>query len=124
MSTLEARIAKLETRQGTTAERTAFQLDDATLERIIVAFLVSATPEEIEAELSAHPEFRELYVELMPKALELYQARNENQVRRKVGQDYASSSGRLKLTARSSDSIHSNHVGYFSSTTSSHQCMI
>jgi len=31
MSTLEARIAKLETRQGTTAERTAFQLDDATL---------------------------------------------------------------------------------------------
>jgi len=37
MSTLEARIAKLETRQGTTAERTAFQLDDATLERIIVA---------------------------------------------------------------------------------------
>ena len=35
MSTLEARIAKLETRQGTTAERTAFQLDDATLERII-----------------------------------------------------------------------------------------
>ena len=84
MSTLEARIAKLETRQGTTAERTAFQLDDATLERIIVAFLVSATPEEIEAELSAHPEFRELYVELMPKALELYQARNENQVRRKI----------------------------------------
>ena len=83
MSTLEARIAKLETRQGTTAERTAFQLDDATLERIIVAFLVSATPEEIEAELSAHPEFRELYVELMPKALELYQARNENQVRRR-----------------------------------------
>lgn len=40
MSTLEARIAKLETRQGITAERTAFQLDDATLERIIVAFLI------------------------------------------------------------------------------------
>ena len=74
MNTLESRIAKLETRQGITAERTAFQLDDATLERIIVAFLTAATPEEIEATLADHPEFRELFEELLPQVHEQREA--------------------------------------------------
>ena len=70
MNILESRIAKLETRQGITAERTAFQLDDATLERIIVAFLATATREEIEATLAEHPEFWELFEELLPQVHE------------------------------------------------------
>ena len=74
MSTLESRIAKLETRQGITAEQTAFQLDDATLERIIVAFLATATREEIEATLAEHPEFRELFEELLPQVHEQREA--------------------------------------------------
>lgn len=70
MASLERRIEQLEAREGISAQQTVLNLSDAQLRRIIVVSLTASTDEEIEAELAAHPEFRELFEELMPEARE------------------------------------------------------
>ena len=68
MSTLERRVKKLEDRGGHTVQLRA--MTDEQLKRIVLAHLIAATPEEVEADLVEHPEFRELYEELLPQARE------------------------------------------------------
>lgn len=49
-------------------------MTDEQLERIVLEYLIAATPEEIETDLVEHPEFRELYEELLPQAYEQREA--------------------------------------------------
>ncbi|MDS4030063.1 MAG: hypothetical protein RKO66_08315 [Candidatus Contendobacter sp.] len=69
MGTLERRVKKLEDDWGGhTAQLRA--MTDEQLKRIVLEHLIAATPEEIEADLVKHPEFWELYEELLPQARE------------------------------------------------------
>ena len=68
MSTLERRVKKLEDRGGHTVQLRA--MTDEQLKRIVLQHLIAATPDEIETEMVEHPEFRELYEELLPQARE------------------------------------------------------
>jgi hypothetical protein len=72
MSTLERRVKRLEDRGGHTAQLRA--MTDEQLKRIVLEHLIAATPEEIETDLVEHPEFRELYEELLPQAREQREA--------------------------------------------------
>ena len=72
MGTLERWVKKLEDRGGHTAQLRA--MTDEQLKRIVLEHLIAATPEEIETELVEHPEFRELYEELLPQAREQREA--------------------------------------------------
>jgi len=72
MSTLEGRVKRLEDRGGHTAQLRA--MTDEQLKRIVLEHLIAATPEEIETDLVEHPEFRELYEELLPQAREQREA--------------------------------------------------
>ena len=72
MSTLERRVKRLEDRGGHTAQLHA--MTDKQLKRIVLEHLIAATPEEIETDLVEHPEFRELYEELLPQAREQREA--------------------------------------------------
>lgn len=53
MSTLERRVKKLEDRGGHTTQLCT--MTDEQLKRIVLAHLITATPEEIEADLVEHP---------------------------------------------------------------------
>ena len=72
MGTLERRVKKLEDRGGHTAQLRA--MTDEQLKRIVLERLIAVTPEEIETDLVEHPEFRELYEELLPQAREQREA--------------------------------------------------
>ncbi|MDG4561663.1 MAG: hypothetical protein RKP20_16360 [Candidatus Competibacter sp.] len=72
MNTLEARVKKLEDRGGHTVQLRA--MTDEQLKRFMLEHLIAATPEEIESDLVEHPEFRELYEELLPQAREQREA--------------------------------------------------
>ena len=64
MSALAARIAKLESRAP--SSNPFARMTDEQLERVVREFLIDATPEQLEAVLAEHPEFRELFAELAP----------------------------------------------------------
>ena len=66
MNMLERRVKKLEHRGGHTVQLWA--MTDEQLKRIMLEHLIAALPEEIETDLIEHPEFRELYKELLPQA--------------------------------------------------------
>ena len=72
MGTIERRVKKLEDRGGQTVQLRA--MTDEQLERIVLEYLIAATPEEIETDLVEHPEFRELYEALLPQAYEQREA--------------------------------------------------
>ncbi len=72
MGTIERRVKKLEDRGGQTVQLRA--MTDEQLERIVLEYLIAATPEEIEVDLVEHPEFRKLYEELLPQAHEQREA--------------------------------------------------
>ena len=72
MGTIERRVKKLEDRGGQTVQLRA--MTDEQLERIVLEYLIAVTPEEIETDLVEHPEFRELYEELLPQACEQREA--------------------------------------------------
>lgn len=70
--TLESRVIKLESRAP--SDNPCHRMTDEQLKRIVQEFLIGATPEEIETDLVEHPEFRELYEELLPQAHEQREA--------------------------------------------------
>ena len=72
MGTIERRVKKLEDRGGQAVQLRA--MTDEQLERIVLEYLIAVTPEEIETDLVEHPEFRELYEELLPQAYEQREA--------------------------------------------------
>ena len=72
MRTLERRVKRLEDRGGHTAQPRA--MNDEQLKRIVLEHLIATTPEEIETDLVEHPEFRDLYEELLPQAREQREA--------------------------------------------------
>lgn len=66
MGTLEARVKKLEDQRRHIVSLCA--MTDEQLKRIVLGHLSAATPEEVETDLVKHPDFRELYGELLPQA--------------------------------------------------------
>lgn len=70
--TPESRVIKLESRAP--SDNLCHRMTDEQLERIVREFLIGATPEEIGTDLVEHPEFRELYEELLPQAHEQREA--------------------------------------------------
>lgn len=72
MSTLAARVKISEAQRRRTIQLRA--MTDEQLKRIVLEYLIAATPEEIETDLVEHSEFRELYEELLPRAREQREA--------------------------------------------------
>jgi hypothetical protein len=65
---LETRIAKLESRTPSGNWSVFATMTEGQLDRVVKDYLIGTMPEEREAALAEHPEFRELFEDLLPRS--------------------------------------------------------